>query len=331
MGFRVSGNSYKPLESKVEAVERFRIPKTAKEVRSFLGLVNFCAAFIPNLATISEPLRKLTRKGIKFVWKNEQDKAFKTLKRKLVSAETLRIFNVNARTRVIADVSPVALGSVLTQQDDKNQWRVISYASRSLSDCEKRYSQTEKEALALVFACEKFYNWLYGIEFELVTDHKALEYIFAPRTKPNARIERWVLRLLPFRYKVVYEKGKSNIADVLSRLSEKRDREIEQKKDRDYIQWIVTESVPRAMTLDEIGAASKTDSKIKEVKLALRTNNWDTLKDSRYKIIKEQLCVYKNVLLRNTRIVIPEALQKKTLMLAHKGHPSSSNETAVAK
>jgi len=107
-------------------------------------------------------------------------------------------FNINTKTRLIAYASPVVLGCVLTQQDDNNQWRIISYASRSLSDCEKRYSQTEKEALALVYACERFYNWLYGIEFELVTDHKALEYIFTPRAKPNARIERWVLRLLRF-------------------------------------------------------------------------------------------------------------------------------------
>lgn len=77
-----------------------------------------------------------------------------------------------------------------------------------MSDCERRYSQTEKEALALVYACERFYNWLYGTEFELVTDHKALEYIFAPKSKPNARIEKWVLRLQSFKYKVIYEKEK---------------------------------------------------------------------------------------------------------------------------
>jgi len=110
------------------------------------------------LATISEPLKRLTKKSAKFIWRKEQEKAFKILKTRLASAEALGIFNVQAKTRVIADASPVALGSVLTQQDENNQWRVISYASRSLSDCKKRYSQTEKEALALVFACERFHN-----------------------------------------------------------------------------------------------------------------------------------------------------------------------------
>jgi len=321
MGFRISGNGYQPLESKVEAVEKFRTPRTAEEIRSFLGLVNFCAAFISNLATVSEPLRRLTKKGAKFIWEKEQEKALKILKTRLASAETLGIFNLQAKTRVIADASPVALGGVLTQQDENNQWRVISYASRSLSDCERRYSQTEKEALALVFACERFYNWLYGIEFQLVTDHKALEYIFAPRTKPNARIERWVLRLLPFKYKVIYEKGKSNIADVFSRLCKKENQKKEFEEDVHYIRWVVSESVPRAMTLEEIAIASENDKEIREIKLALQTDNWKALGNSRYKIIKEQLCIYNNVLLRNTRIIIPKKLQKKTLVLAHEGHP----------
>lgn len=188
------------------AIEKFRAPKTPEKVRSFLGLVNFCAAFIPNLATINEPLRKLTRKGIKFEWGKAQEIAFKELKEKLMNVKSLGIFDGKAQTRVIADANPVAIGMVLTQKGI-NGWKVIRYASRSLSDCEKRYSQTEKEALALVVACEKFHNWIYGIEFELVTDYKALECIFSPKSKPCARIERWVLRLQPYKYKVVYEKG----------------------------------------------------------------------------------------------------------------------------
>lgn len=257
LGFRISGKGYKPLESKVEAVNKFRAPKTAEEVRSFLGLVNFCAAFISNLATISEPLRRLTRKNVTFKWGTEQENAFKLLKSKLANAETLGIFNVHARTRVIADASPVGLGCVLTQLDKEQRWRVINYASRSLSDCERRYSQTEKEALALVYACERFYNWLYGTEFELVTDHKALEYIFAPKSKPNARIERWVLRLQSFKYKAIYEKGKLNIADALSRLSIRNGERIENEKDGRYIAWLVKEITPCAMTTDEINSESK--------------------------------------------------------------------------
>lgn len=234
LGFIVNGSDYRLMRSKVETVRNFREPETSEEVRSFLGLVNFCAAFIPNIATISESLRSLTRKSEPFVWSEAQRIAFQTLKEKLIESETLGIYNPDARTRVVADASPVGIGCVLAQEQ-KQQWRVISYASWSLTDYERKYSQTEKEALALVYACKRFKYWLFGIEFELVTDHKALECIFAPRSKPCSRIERWVLRLQTFKYRVIYESGKSNIADPLSRLFKANNNEGEKSRCEDEL------------------------------------------------------------------------------------------------
>ena len=98
-------------------------------------------------------------------------------------------------------------------------WRVSSYASRSLPDVECRYSQTEKEALALVWACELFSMYITGETFELEADHKPLERIYSRTSKPYVRIERWVLRLQGFNLTVVYRPGKTNIADALSRLN----------------------------------------------------------------------------------------------------------------
>ena len=244
LGFKISGDGYRPLESKVEAVKNFRKPNTPEEVRSFLGLVNFCAPFIKDLATVSEPLRCLMRKDTKFKWGTLESNAFETLKKTLCDAKTLGMYDPNAPTRVIADASPVGLGAVLTQKG-LNEWQVIRFASRSLTDCEKRYSQTEKEALALVYACERFHNWIYGLEFELVTDHKALECIFTPRSKPSARIERWVLRMQPYKYRVKYEKGKTNIADSLSRLT----KTVQTNDENDlYVNFIVNEAVSRDIT-----------------------------------------------------------------------------------
>ena len=102
-------------------------------------------------------------------------------------ADPLGYYDINVSTQVIADASPV--GAVLIQRQ-KGAYRVISYASRSLSDVERKYSQTEKEALALVWACERFHPYLYGVEFELLTDHRPLEFIFSQHSKPSARIER---------------------------------------------------------------------------------------------------------------------------------------------
>ena len=84
------------------------------------------------------------------------------------------------------------------QEQGEGAWRALSYASKSLSAVERRYSQTEKEALALVWSVERFHVYLLGREFELVIDHKPLEIIYSPKSKPSARIERWVLRLQPY-------------------------------------------------------------------------------------------------------------------------------------
>ena len=89
---------------------------------------------------------------------------------------------------------------------------------RSLSNVEHRYSQTEKEALAIVWSCERFHAYLYGTEFELVTDHKPLECIFSPKCKTCARIERWLLRMQPYTFRVKYLPGPKNIVGPLSRL-----------------------------------------------------------------------------------------------------------------
>ena len=116
MGNVLSRKGIAPEEVKVEAILHAKEPENVSEVRSFLGLVNFNARFIPDLATIAEPLWRLTKKNVKFVWGPEQRRSFQTLKDKLTNAETLGYFDQNAKTMVIVDASPVGLGCVLVQQ-----------------------------------------------------------------------------------------------------------------------------------------------------------------------------------------------------------------------
>ena len=151
-----------------------------------MGLVQYSAKFMPDLASVARPIQELTRKGVKFVWGEEQQTAFERLKQMITHADTLAYYKVGSRTRIIADASPVGLGAVLTQFQE-NVWRVLAYASRSLSDVERRYSQTEKEALALVWACERFNLYVCGHPLELETDHKPQERIYSATSKPCAR------------------------------------------------------------------------------------------------------------------------------------------------
>jgi len=135
------------------------------------------------------------------VFGSEQQKALHELKKRLqVKRRTLGYCDKDAPTQIIADASPVGLGTVLTQIHT-DVLRVICYASPSLTETERRYSKTGKEALALVWACVKIQSYLYGVPFELVTDHKPLEVIYGPKSKPCARIEGWVLRKQPYKFK----------------------------------------------------------------------------------------------------------------------------------
>lgn len=320
LGHTLSENGITPTIDKVQAVRAFRQPKTAEEVRSFLGLITFVGKFIPDLATITEPLRSLTKKHVKFEWENAQQEAFDKLKTLLTSSLTLGYYDVKAKTQLYADASPVGLGSVLVQFKN-DEPKIISYASKSLSETEKRYCQTEKEALALVWAVERFHFYLFGRSFELVTDHKPLEVIFSPKSKPCARIERWVLRLQSYRYKVIYKAGKNNIADPLSRLVnfQPTNKSFDEANEH-YVNSITALAAPVAIKLSEIQELSEADETILAVKNALYDNLW-TESAKPFKVFETELCFAGNILLRGTKIIMPEKLRPQTLDLAHEGHP----------
>lgn len=318
MGILLSEKGIGPTEERVRAVTEAREPENDTEVRSFLGLVGYSSRFIPQFATLSEPLRRLTRKDTPFVFGAEQKRAFDNLKTALAKATTLAYFDKDAPTQVIADASPVGLGAVLVQKQDGNNVPVC-YVSRSLTDCERRYSQTEREALGLVWACERLHPYLYGRQFDLVTDHKPLEVIYGPRSKPCARIERWVLRLQPYDFKIVHIAGKNNIADPLSRLLSTNEKQVKHEHGSDeYVRFVAVNATPRALTTREVEEESATDPELQDVREAIETGHFEKCKP--YAVIAGELCTVGYLVLRGTRIVLPQALRARALALAHEGH-----------
>ena len=319
MGLVLTPKGIGPTEERVKAVLEAREPENASEVKSFLGMVNFSAKFIPDLATVSEPLRRLTKKGVQFVFGPEQKSAFQELQQRLAKAETLAYFKKDAKTKIVTDASPVGLGAVLIQEQDGIN-RVIYYASRGLTDVERRYSQTEKEALGIVWACERFHVYLYGIDFELWTDHQPLTFIYAKRSRPSARIERWVLRLQPYSFVVNYVPGHQNVADALSRLTrvtESTSRNVAEEQ----VCFVAKTAIPRAMTAEEIDAESAVDEELQEIRNCINTENWDNPNCVRFKPVRHELCILGNMVLRGNRIVIPQKLRNRVIELGHEGHP----------
>ncbi|XP_022797622.1 uncharacterized protein K02A2.6-like [Stylophora pistillata] len=322
MGLLLSNNGIVPAEDKVNAIVDVREPQSASEVRGFLGLANYNARFIPDFATAAEPLRKLTKKV--FVSNLEKSRRVHSMRLRgdyqvqIVLAILIKMLT----PLIIADASPVGLGAILIQEQQGRK-RVISYASKSLSAVERRYSQTEKETLAVVWVCERFYVYLDGIEFTQYTDHKPLETIYSNRSKPCARIERWILRLQPYKFQVKYLPGEQNIADPLSRLlhaNGQAEPSPAHKVSDEFVRFVAATATPQAMTC-EIEEALSEDREFVELREYIKDGNWKGDQHKQYVRVCGELCVIGKLILRGTRIVIPSKLRPRVLNLAHEGHP----------
>ena len=159
-------------------------PKTTTELCRFLGMANQVGKFSPNITSLSKPLRDLLSKKQTWHWTDHQDVAFQ-MKMELTNSPVLAPYNVNAETKVTADASAYGLGAVIAQKQSSSEWRPVAYASHSISEAEGRYSQTEKEALALVWACEKFEDYIIGKSITLEMDHKPLVLFLTKTTLSN--------------------------------------------------------------------------------------------------------------------------------------------------
>ncbi len=319
MGLLVNKHGVGPTEEKVKAIKRAKEPFTVSELKSFLGLASFCSRFIPDFATIAEPLRKLTRQGTEWKWGLREQESFDMLKDKVGNASMMAFFDKNAQTEIWTDASPVGLGAILVQEQNGVK-RAVCFASRSLSDVERRYSQTEKEALAVVWGCERFHLYLYGLEeFTLVTDCKALEAIYSVKSKPSARIERWVLRLMPFKFKVHHVSSTQNIADCLSRLNKIPALPHEGEELEEYVRAVAVIATPQAMSTREIERESATDEDLSVVRRCWRSDNWNDA-PREYRLIRNEITLIGNLVMRGVRIIVPKKLRERVLQLAHEGH-----------
>jgi transposase len=162
---------------------------------------------------------KLLKKGQKWNWSEAAQLAFEELKTKLVKAPILSCPDFSRPFCLQTDASYSGLGSVLTQNLEGEE-KVIAYASRSLTDAEKKYSVTEKELLAILWSIRKFRPYLEGYNFEVVTDHFALKWLNTLQN-PSGRLARWSLELQEYSFTVTHRKGNLHkVPDALSIIPE---------------------------------------------------------------------------------------------------------------
>ncbi|KHJ94973.1 zinc knuckle [Oesophagostomum dentatum] len=220
LGHEITGSAYYPAERNIRAIKDFPVPKTAKEVKGFIGMANFFRKFIQNFALIAAPLYELTKDKAKFIWGSEQQAAFETLREKLTSKPCLS-FPQDREFILFTDGSQVAVGAALMQQksDEDKHLIAIGYFSKTLSDSQRKWSPTHIELFAMISALRFFKATIYGNLTRIFSDHRPLTYLLK-HNKTHDNLARWVVELQSYSITIEYLKGSSNVvADCLSRMS----------------------------------------------------------------------------------------------------------------
>jgi hypothetical protein len=218
LGHTLNKDDISPKEKSVDKIVDMPRPKTKKQVRSFLGAINYYRKFIPHCAEIMAPLSDLTKKIAPGMveWNEELEDSFTKLKNELAKEPILRLPNLEKDFILQTDASGSGIGCVIMQQYEGTN-HPIAYASRKLLERERRYSVEERECLAIMWGISRFDRYLCGKTFTIETDHCGLQYMKEGRMK-NARVMRWSLALQNYSFNIRYIKGSENVmSDYLSR------------------------------------------------------------------------------------------------------------------
>lgn len=225
LGYTINAAGTKPLDSKVQAIREFPEPKTVRQLRRYLGMLNFYRRFIPNAAKIQAPLNALLTGSVKAAdpvnLTGESREAFQQSKDSLCDAALLAHPDCQVRLALVTDASDVAMGAVLQQYTDKS-WQPLAFFSRKLSPSQQKYSPYDRELLAIYEGIKYFRHMLEARHFTVYTDHKPICYAFHERkSNCSPRQYRHLDYISQFTSDIQHISGKDNVvADFLSRIDE---------------------------------------------------------------------------------------------------------------
>ena len=208
----------KPLKTRIEAILKLEPPKTIKGCRSFCGMVNYLSIYLKDLQLKLIPIYHLTRKGIPFVWGEEQEKAFEDIKKALTSPPVLVMPDSQGHIILVSDTSKIGCGGAL-YQEIRHVYRLVSYCSKKLPEAVQRYSISELELTGLLANISIFKHILKNIKFTVFCDHSALVFIInAKKELPTLRLKKLIENLTAYCFVIRFLKGKEmHISDFLSR------------------------------------------------------------------------------------------------------------------
>ena len=222
LGYEISAKGVKPDPEKVEKLTQMRRPQTLKELRSALGMWTYFSKFIPAYSVIAAPLMSQLKKDNKTLnWTDDCEKAWETIKQKIVVAPIMGYCNYNQPIQLHTDACQSGFAAILTQvQGDRNV--LIDAISRTTNAAEKNYSSAKLECACVIWAAKRWKSYINAVpNTEIVTDSYGLQYL-QQKSSDSALVQRWIMEMDGLRCTVRYHKGKENIADFLSRQDDRQ-------------------------------------------------------------------------------------------------------------
>jgi len=336
LGHKIDRDGLHPTDDKVRAIRDAPSPTNVKELRSWLGLLNYYGRFLRNLSTTLAPLHVLLRKETKWCWGNEQASAFEAAKQLLQSDSLLVHFDPDKPLLLACDASPYGVGAVLSHQMEDGSERPIAFASRSLSPAEINYSQLDKEGLSLVFGVTKFHQYLYGMKFVLITDHRPLIGLFNEQRpippQASGRLQRWALTLAGYAYIIRHRSGDAHgNCDALSRLPLHTPHSAKTPAPAEYVQLIENLN-DSPVTSTHIRTWTQRDPVLSRVHRYLLTG-WpeSDITTTQYHKVRDELSIHDGCVMRGARIIVPEPGRATMLKLLHSSHSGVVKMKALAR
>ena len=329
LGQIVDSIGVRPDPEKITAIQNLPTPMSVGDIRRFLGMANQLSKFSPNMANKTKPLRDLLSNKNQWCWDRPQQEAFEDIKNEISKSPVLSLFDPNRETTVSADASSYGVGAVLMQKQVNGEKRPVAFASRAMTPTEQRYAQIEKEALAITWACDRFADYLMGLQFHIETDHKPLVPLLGTKRLDELplRVQRFRMRLLRYNFSISHVPGKNLVTpDTLSRAPVSGVTELEsmQNEVQAYVDGVF-ESIPATeKRLEEIRQHQDEDESFRLIKTYCQTE-WPTKGDTPgviqpYYSVAAELTVEKGILMRGSRVVIPASLRVSMLDKIHSGH-----------
>ena len=336
MGHLLTENGVRADPAKIEAILNMPRPDDAKAVQRLMGCVNYLSRYLPKLAEVSAPLRRLTEKDAEWFWESQQEGAYQTILKLMASTPVLRYYDMPQEVTLQNDASESGLGAVLLQNGQP-----VTFASKALTKTEQGYAQIEKECLAIVFACERFDQYLHGRDLITVqTDHKPLVPIFK-KSIHNApkRLQRMLMRLQKYNLKIEYLPGpQMYIADKLSRAYltcrskdeipachifqvEKEEALFSDIASVKQLQFINVSTGTRS----QIQKTTAADPVLQTLATAILTG-WPDVKENfpnsirQYWNMRDELTVQDGVIYKGMKVVIPTVMRKQMIAKSHTSH-----------